>query len=301
MLFDSLSIAFACLIVKSLPPYNGGHLLDKRDSIMAHSVLAPGAKIKKNCRLKIFPNGTVGEILACSMACFVPDGWEAVEGDKPIFCGSAGDGGERARRRAKRRVADLIQCNGDMDVFWTLTLSPDAVTESGTRIARTDYAAVNKKLQQWLADRVRRRGLKYVAVYEYHDRLEQDGKRALHVHGVANHSALNLTDSGRKYKDKLGHWHKIYNVSDWKLGITTAMYLYGDRNAAINYICKYIYKSDEPVGGRWYMHSHNLLEPTYEYVNIDFRAAPGRAFLVPEAHCSFKFISPEILGELPIE
>lgn len=266
---------------------------------MAQSLLAPAVEVKKNCRLKIFPNGTVGEILACSMACFVPDGWESLDGDKPSGgVGSAGDGGDRARRRAKRHVADLIQCNSDMDVFWTLTLSPDAVTENGTQISRTDYTAVNKKLQQWFADRVRRRGLKYVAVYEYHDRVEQDGKRALHVHGVANHSALNLTDSGRKYKDKTGHWHKIYNVSDWRLGITTAMYMYGKRAAAINYISKYIYKSERPVGGRWYMHSHNLLEPRFEYIDVDFCSAPGRSFLVPDAHCSYKFISPDAIGEL---
>lgn len=266
---------------------------------MAQSLLAQAAQIKKNCRLKIMPNGEIMEIMACSLSCFVPDGWESVDHDEHIpIPGSAGDGGERARRRAKRHVADLIRCNSDMDVFWTLTLAPDARTEGGTAISRTDYDQVNKKLQQWLADRVRRRDLKYVAVYEYHDRLEADGKRALHVHGVANHSALRLADSGHKYRDKLGHWHTIYNVSDWRLGITTAMYMYGDRGAATNYICKYIYKSEEPVGGRWYMHSHNLREPRYEYIDIDYMTAPGRTFLVPEAHCSFKVIDPGRIAEL---
>lgn len=269
---------------------------------MAKSVLAPAAQVKKNCRLKIAPNGEILEIMACSLACFVPDGWEVVGRDDhiptPGSAGSAGDGGERARRRAKRHVADLIRCNTDMDVFWTLTIAPGARTDMGREISRTDYDQCNKKLQQWLADRVRRRGLKYVAVYEYHERLEADGKRALHVHGVANHSALKLVDSGHKYKDKHGHWHTIYNVADWRLGITTAMYMYGDRWAATNYICKYIYKSELPVGGRWYMHSHNLREPRYEYIDIDYMTAPGRTFLVPDAHCSFKMIDPGRIADL---
>lgn len=268
---------------------------------MADGLLAPAAEVRKNCRLKIYPDGTIGEVLACSLACWVPPDWEAVDGsgrDPVDVVSTCGDGGVRARRRAKRHVQDLIQCNKDLDVFWTLTLAPDARTEGGKEIGRTDYGAVNRKVQQWLADRVRRRGLRYVAVYEYHSRTEADGRQAIHVHGVANHSALSLADSGRKYRDKLGHWHKIYNVSDWRLGITTAMYLYGDRGAATAYISKYIYKSERPVGGRWYMHSHNLSEPHYEYIDIDFTAAPGRSWIVPQAHCAYKAIPLDSLHDL---
>lgn len=262
---------------------------------MASSLLAvPAAEVKKNCRLKIFPDGTVSEILACSLAVFVPPGWESEDKQKrPDRCGtgSALDV-ERARRRARQRVRDLIQCNTDMDVFWTLTLAPDGP------VGRTDYDAVNRKVQQWLADRVRRRGLKYVAVYEYHEKVESDGRRAIHVHGVANHEALKMVDSGKKYRDKLGHWHHIFNLPDWTLGITTAMYMYGDRHAATAYISKYIYKSERPVGGRWYMHSHNLQEPRYEYLDVDFMTVPGHTVYIEAARCSYKFIPLCFLHEL---
>ena len=51
---------------------------------MAKSLLVDAHEIKKNCRITVYPDGTIGEILACSMAIFVPDGWEAVNPDKPV-------------------------------------------------------------------------------------------------------------------------------------------------------------------------------------------------------------------------
>lgn len=268
---------------------------------MAKSLFGRAHEIKKNCRITIYPDGSIGEILACSMDIFVPDGWEAVNQDKSISAGCCSDNTERARRRAQKRIETLIKANPVLDVFWTLTISPEAVTEKGIAVDRTDYDAVCRKLQQWLADRVRRRGLFYVAVFEYHKKADEQGKHALHIHGVANHSAMKLEESGRKYKDKSGHWHKIYNVKDWKLGFTTAMYMYGNRDQAIKYIGKYVRKSERPVGGRWYMHSHNLSEPTYKYLNINFLNAPGEAWPCPEARCAFKKIPVEYADKIAQE
>lgn len=268
------------------------------------SLLVPrtAENVQKNCRIKIYPDGTVGEILACSMAKFTPPGWERV--DKVFRGNSCGcgdeDSTERSRRRARQHVNDLIRCNGDMDVFFTLTLS-DGWLYGGQAQTRTDYKAINRKVQQWFADRVRRHGLRYVAVYEYHKRTEKDGKQAIHVHGVCNHDALKMVDSGHQYKDKAGHWHHIYNIPNWSIGNTTAMYMYGDRGRATAYICKYIYKSEKPVGGRWYMHSHNLTEPKFEYIDIDFNTAPGKSIFVPESRCSWKYILPCYLSELHCE
>lgn len=261
---------------------------------MADGLLVPSSSgvVLKNCRLKIFPDGTVGEILACSLAKFTPPGWERVDKVKRVCGGTTVEGTKRSRRRARNHVSDLIRCNGDMDVFFTLTIETDAHTETGQAVGRTDYSAINKKLQQWFADRVRRRGLKYVAVYEYHEKLEADGKQAIHVHGVANHDALTMVKGKRRFRDKYGHWHRIYNVTDWRLGHTTATYTYGDRWACAAYISKYIYKSERPVGGRWYMHSHNLQEPRFEYLDVDYNAVPGYSVYVPDARCTYKYISP---------
>lgn len=256
---------------------------------MADTLLDHGVNSKANCRIKVYPDGTIGDIMVCSLPCFTRPDWERVDKVSRQYAGRTDVSDDHARKRAKRHVQDYILCNKNLDVFVTLTLAPKWLY-AGKIQSRTDYTAVNRKVQQWLADRVRRHGLRYVGVYEYHARAEADGKQAIHVHCVCNHDALKMVDSGHKYADKLGHWHKIYNVPDWNLGITTAMYLYGDRGAATSYICKYIYKSEKPVGGRWYMHSHNLREPAYEYMDVDYMTAPGRSIYVPQAHASFKFV-----------
>ena len=66
---------------------------------MAKSLFGRAHEIKKNCRITIYPDGSIGEILACSMDIFVPDGWEAVNQDKSISAGCCSDNNERARRQ----------------------------------------------------------------------------------------------------------------------------------------------------------------------------------------------------------
>lgn len=266
----------------------------------------PAGDVLRNCRVKIYPDGSVAEVLACSTAVFRPAGWEPAEeiaDDALARRGSSGSGADagrdRSRRRARQHLRDLLLCNPDLDVMWTLTVAPGARTERGGQaIGRTDCAAITRKLQQWLADRVRRRGLRYVAVYEQHQRLEADGLHAIHVHGVSQHSALKMVDSGHRYMDAGGHWHRVYNLADWPLGITTALYLYGDRGRAASYVSKYISKSDRPVAGRWYMHSRNLATPRYAYIDIDYARAPGHVVRVPEARCAYKYIAPADLADL---
>lgn len=154
----------------------------------------------------------------------------------------------RAKRRARKTVFDLAMCNSDLDLFITFTLD-------GAKIDRYDYKPIIKKLNTWLDNRVRRRGLKYIFVAEHH----KDG--AIHFHGVVNSSAVKLAPSGTT--DKRGH--EVFNVTDWVLGFSTAIYCYGGRDAVCKYICKYITKSGEKVGGRWYYSGGELEKPTFAY------------------------------------
>lgn len=273
---------------------------------MSNPLLGPLPQVDafKNCKIILSPAGEVLGATVCSLQRFRPENVEYI--DPPEKRGergySAAPDTRAARLRARRRVEQLITCNSDLDVFFTLTLAPDWQA-AGQAHSRTDYDAINHHLQQWLANRVRRRGLKYVAVYEFHHGTENDGKHAIHVHGVANHDALKMQDSGKKYKDKCGHWHKIYNLADWDVGITTAMYMYGNRARATEYICKYIYKSEQAVGGRWYMHSHNLQDVHATLCNVDFRSAEqlGRLVACPKGFCCYVYISAENVGKLKIE
>lgn len=160
----------------------------------------------------------------------------------------------RAQRRAKKAVFDLCGCNSDLDLFCTFTLDAQ-------KIDRYDYKTIYKKLRIWLDNRVRRDGLKYVLVAEHH----KDG--AIHFHALCNSAALHIVDS--KVKDSGGH--NIYNLPAWKYGFSTAIKCYGQSRAGVcSYITKYITKSDEKIGGRWYYHGGDLNTPEYDYKQIDY-------------------------------
>lgn len=277
-----------------------------------------GSVVSHNCKITLYPDGRIARALACSRPIFRSRGWIphreprrapasilpfseasasgiAVSEARPSAAHSVKASNARSKRRAQQRIVDLIESNPILDVFFTLTVSSDVVD-------RTDYSAINKRLQQWLADRVRRRGLKYIAVYEYHNRVEDNGKHAIHVHGLCNHSAMRMVYSGHKQRGKDGKFHKVYNVTDWPLGtVTTAMYTYGDSGATAAYISKYISKADCPVGGRWYMHGGQLAEPVHKLLDVDYFSAPGRVYDKPEAYCQFKYIPVDRLHEVVLE
>lgn len=184
----------------------------------------------------------------------------------------------RSKRRARKRVRDLMDAN-DFEWFMTFTLDEK-------KIDRTDYSAFIKSVNRYFDNRVRRYGWKYVAVVEYHKRTEKNGKHALHLHAAVAGDRFNLVDSGtvvnprggkpitRKYARSLGYadgdLRTVYNVTDWELGHSTAIHTYGDRFALARYITKYITKSVEKVGGRWYYSGGDLDDVLYFPLEVDF-------------------------------
>jgi hypothetical protein len=255
-----------------------------------------------NLRVKVNPRtGEVMEVLAASRDIFNPSGvvpvrtsvrrdplpgreaWETEEASA-----ASGDrweqeeksGSIRAANRAKRNVFDLAACN-DFDLFITLTLN-------GERIDRYNYKEVIRPLQQWLDNRVRRKGLRYLLVPELH----KDG--ALHFHGLINSEAVRLVDSG--HTDRKGK--KIYNLPEWTLGFTTAQYLTGDYGAVCTYVSKYVTKqagSGGTIGGRYYFHGGKLARPFFRYGSVDFAEASeeGKVVEIEDASLS--------LAHLPFE
>lgn len=161
-------------------------------------------------------------------------------------------------RRAKSKLSDYIRCNPDLCYFVTLTLSPE-------QIDRYDYNAVIRRLNQWLGNRVRRDGLKYVLVPEHH----KDG--AIHFHGCFN-NALSLSFSGRYLRNGKAvtsrSGKKIYNIDDYEYGYTTAIKITGKNgsDAVAAYVKKYITKDFQKVGGRYYLHGGALRLPEYMYL-----------------------------------
>lgn len=179
-----------------------------------------------------------------------------------------GSGLVRAARRAKAQLYELADAN-DFDLFFTLTLAPE-------RIDRYDYKAAVKKFGEWVDNRVRRRGLRYIAVPELH----KDG--AIHFHGLCNSDACKLVDAHRR--DEAGRM--IYNLADWSLGFTTAVRLDGNREAVAHYLSKYVLKQvgglgarpqvgnggevtyRGTIGGRYYFHGGPLVRYTVQHFRL---------------------------------
>ena len=248
--------------------------------------------IMHNALQKTYPDGGTKTLVA-DRAIFRERGWE--ERRPPAEAEAAKDAEaegppispeererdnlERSKRRARSAVYDLARST-DFKFFVTLTVSPE-------KVDRLDDEAVFKKLHNWLDNNVRRHGLTYVLIPEYHK------KGGLHFHAFFN-DALPVVDSGtlstpggkrprrprnaaerRRLLD--GGAHIVYNLPGWDFGFTTALGLYGDRRAAVGYVVKYITKAERKIGGRWYYSGGNLRRPDVRALDLDFDAAYGEA------------------------
>ena len=235
--------------------------------------------IQHNTRTKTYPDGSQ-VVTVSDKPIFREPGWEIANKWEPDSRpkaenrdGSAEDL-ERARRRARAAVADLGRANA-FRYFVTLTLD-------SSRIDRYDEGITVKELRRWLSHQVQRRGLVYVLVPERH----KNG--ALHFHGLIN-DALPLLDSGTVKPPEGGKPRRprsaaqraawldgggqvCYNIPSWKYGFSTALELYGDYRKAIAYVCKYIGKDSEKIGGRWYYSGGDLKRPTASYSDTDYDA-----------------------------
>ena len=189
--------------------------------------------------------------------------------------GQTGDEQIRSIRRARAKVYDIIRCNLSFRFFVTLTYSQQKINRTSTR-------DVVRCFGRWADNRVRRNGLKYVAVIERHKK--SDG---LHFHMLCN-DVLHLVDSGTvkspnhkkpikiatadKYKIPECDRKTVYNIADWGYGFTTAIEITGDDNLVkvSAYLQKYLTKDSEKIGGRYYYSGGNLLRPRFTYCNDDF-------------------------------
>ena len=255
-------------------------------------------------RIKTYPDGSM-DVLVCDRAIFREAGWERSgwerKADRIRDSSEPEDEAEevsaspseRAMRRARAQVRELALAN-DFGLFVTLTLNGEVVD-------RYDMAAITKKLNVWLDNQVRRRGLAYVLVPERH----KDG--AIHFHGLFN-DALEVVDSGTltmpgwerpkrpRSAAQRAEWIAagasiVHNLPRWTLGFTTAIRLYGDREQAIGYVTKYIGKQGEKPGGRWYYSGGALRRPEVTYCDMSVRDAmeqPGAySFTIPGAGATF--------------
>lgn len=240
------------------------HLLDKGTlfrhfmNSLSDLLRQPSGGVLQTGRIKIFPDGSA-TILCAQKPVFRPAGWELEDriiSRRDTEKAAGGDVG-RSQRRARAAVFDLARSNS-FDWFVTLTLDKE-------KIDRYDIAVIVEKLNIWLDNNVRRRGLRYLLIPEHH----KDG--AIHFHGFFN-DALKAVFSG--VYDKRGH--EIYNLPRWGYGFSTAIRLYGDYHRAVGYVCKYVTKQQEKIGGRWYYSGGELKRSDVHLCDIDFDEMAAR-------------------------
>lgn len=231
-----------------------------------------------NCRVKFYGE-EVAEVCVCNRAIF-SDGLELNEPKKRRKLPKAetaapepdGEAARRSRRRAIKAVYDKIACTPELNLFVTLTLDKE-------KIDRYSYDTVIKALNVWLDNRVRRKGLRYILIPEYH----KDG--AIHFHGLWN-DVLPRSDSGKQTK----RGQTIYNLPDWGYGFSTAVVIEGVREHVLKYITKYITKDSEKVGGRYYLSGGKFGAPTYKYFSVDYELVDAPEVVVDGINRRFKYL-----------
>lgn len=190
---------------------------------------------------------------------------------------------------SKDMIYNLARAN-TWDYFITLTFDREKVNAS-------NYNDVTKKLQKFLQNLRERKcsDLKYLIVPELH----KDGVH-YHFHGLlANCEGIIFKDSGLKTKDGM----TIYNISEWRLGFTTATKV-KDTQKVCSYIAKYITKAltmSLPNKKRYYA-SQNLkkVNEVYDVVDADEfmvvyadRIKFIKSVEIPEAHQIVTYIELE--------
>lgn len=116
--------------------------------------------------------------------------------------------------------------------------------------------------------------MKYLFVPEQHKKIEENGKRAWHFHGLLSDADgltfIKLTDSEKDYYD-IKTEDDVYRIKEYKLGFCTATKVkYKDRVS--RYITKYITKAVSGMlkGKRRYIYSKNCSKPKeYCYMCIE--------------------------------
>ncbi len=197
---------------------------------------------------------------------------------------------KKSYNRARQQCFDYLMCNSDLDTFVTFTVNPDSVDSFS-------YRDVVSHLSVWLANRVRRNGLKYILVPERH----QSG--AIHFHGIMNRDGLRLVSSGKwkvgKYtldwekiaKSKRSEAQEIFNVKDLTLGFSTALLIEGEdaQTKISKYIWKYMTKQGgQKIGGRFYLHGGDLITPKLVFSNEFFSEAEGVLVTYGQTACKIE-------------
>lgn len=231
-----------------------------------------------NTKEKIYPNGQ-HKFTVCSKPIFKIDEYmESTDDLEPVPKPKNMGNEVRAdsMKRAKERIFDISMCN-QFDYFITWTLNPELID-------RYDPAEVSKKLKTFLNNKMKRNGLVYLVIPEYH----KDG--AIHMHGLIR-GDLKMVDSGKKTKDG----KSIYNMPEWTLGFSTAIPIDGEQEVLSKYMTKYITKDFRKIFGSFYYAGGKGLirQPEVRVYDSDYESFDEKEFRPDGVNLWFKYFNAE--------
>lgn len=257
-------------------------------------------EVHRNAKVKFLPDGM------CKVTCFSRpvyrvEGYKLCEAwDRANVLQHADDlppvrtpiDEERKRadslKRAKDKIFEIAACN-DWSYMVTFTLDKEKVN-------RYNADEIIKPFGKWLDNMVQRRGLRALIVPEHH----KDG--AIHFHGLVNDSLKmvhsgNYKIKGEKKTVKLSTLRKrgkkpndsdvqdVFNVTDYKLGHSTAVMLDGNTTAVSFYMTKYATKELDKIFGSYYFAVGKIKrELPYVICNMDFEKlkSVGKVVSLPD-------------------
>ena len=237
---------------------------------------SPEIEIQHNAKLKLYPDGY--SLTIANKPIFIESGWEVV-GDNPKKPKPKNMDGEIRPdniKRAKQKVMDIARLN---TFQWFITWTLDK-----REIDRYDPKEVSRKLKTFLMNKVKRNAAVYLIIAEYHKNVDDNNGQAIHMHGLLSGN-FKMVDSGKKTKSG----QTIYNMSDWKLGFSTAIELDENISAISRYITKYISKDFCKIfGSFYYAGGHNLIrKPQYKLFNLDYASVNIKEY--SNEYLSFKY------------
>lgn len=232
-----------------------------------------------NTKVKEYPDHY--EVCVCSRDVFRVPGYEERKEDsdkQPLVRRELSEDEKRencakAQRRARQEIYDIAACSG-FTHFVTLTLDEQM-------IERVEYSETIKKVNRWLSNMVQRRGLAYVLIPERHK------KGGIHFHGLVKGD---LTLERASVSSKRG---ALFNWKDWKFGYSCVELLDSEYEKVINYVCKYISKGSEKVGGRWYLSGGKIKKPNVSRGVCDWHEVDAKEYTVKNTGLCFKYLRVE--------
>lgn len=179
----------------------------------------------------------------------------------------------RSCKRAREKIFDIIYLN-KFDFWVTLTFDPKKVDS----FSFIDVMDVTRKYFY----KIKRicPNFSYIIVPELHS----SGR--VHIHSlVTDCSALKLCLSSVS--------NRVYNVTSWSWGWSTAIRLYSSSNVKLSlYVTKYITKNTRKIFGKYYWSSKNLKRDVETiYLDNDYFEVDLSEYSVPQSNIKLKYLS----------